>query len=238
MHNLTAEFHGTTVTILDHLNRRWLTARDVGRCLGYAEAEASNSVNRLHSRHADEFGADDQEVVNLATPEFPVKSTGNSRGNPNTRIFSQTGCILLAMFANTARAKDFRAWAKQALAGLAVEAADWPEPYFRGVRVTRTVERQCLEMFVAGLSLSQIGRHLGISKTVASRLISGKYRFGPGAGRDEITPQLIAAVTARHVADEEARIAERFCASAANQALVQSMDRAGQRLLAAIGAEA
>ena len=228
-HTLTAEFHGTPVSIIDHLNRRWLTADDVGRCLGYAEEHAGKSINTLYRRHADEFGADDT---------FDIKLMSNSRGNPNTRIFSQTGCILLAMFANTARAKDFRAWAKQALAGLAAEAADWPEPYFRGVRVTRTVERQCLEMFVAGLSLSQIGRHLGISKTVASRLISGKYRFGPGAGRDEATPQLIAAVTARHVADEQARIAERFCASAANQALVQSMDRAGQRLLAAIGAEA
>ena len=230
MHNLTAEFHGTTVTILDHLNRRWLTARDVGRCLGYAEDKASQSINNLYARHDDEFSADDTFIIKLMT--------NPQGGNPNTRIFSQTGCILLAMFANTARAKDFRAWAKQALAGLAVEAADWPEPYFRGVRVTRTVERQCLEMFVAGLSLSQIGRHLGISKTVASRLISGKYRFGPGAGRDETTPALVAAVTARHVADEQARIAERFCASAANQALVQSMDRAGQRLLAAIGAEA
>ena len=229
MHNtLTAEFNGTPVTILDHQNRRWLTARDVGRCLGYAEDEARNSINRLYARHADEFNQDDT---------FAVKLTANPQGgNPNTRIFSQTGCILLAMFANTARAKDFRAWAKQALAGLA-EAEDWPTPYFRGVRITRTVERQCLEMFVAGLSLGQIGHHLGISKTVASRLINGKYRFGPGAGVDETTPQLIAAVTARHVADEQERIAERFCASAANQGLVRAMDAAGQRLLSAIGTE-
>ena len=229
MHNLTAEFNGTPVSILDHQGRRWLTARDVGRCLGYAEDEARNSINRLYARHADEFNQDDT---------FAVKLTANPQGgNPNTRIFSQTGCILLAMFANTARAKGFRAWAKQALAGL-TEAEDWPTPYFRGVRITRTVERQCLEMFVAGLSLGQIGHHLGISKTVASRLVNGKYRFGPGAGADETTPQLIAAVTARHVADEQERIAERFCASAANQGLVRAMDAAGQRLLSAIGSEA
>jgi len=108
----------------------------------------------------------------------------------------------------------------------------------RGVRITRTVERECREMFVDGLSLGQIGHYLGISKTVASRLENGKYRFGPDAGVDETTPQLVAAVTARHVADEQERIAERFCASAANQSLVQAMDVAGQRLLAAIGAEA
>lgn len=230
MHNtLTAEFNGTPVSILDHLNRRWLTARDVGRCLGYAEDRAGDAITTLYRRHDDEFGAEDTLTIKLmANPQG---------GNPNTRIFSQTGCILLAMFANTARAKDFRAWAKQALAGLA-ESDDWPTPYFRGVRITRTVERQCLEMFVAGLSLGQIGHHLGISKTVASRLVNGKYRFGPGAGVDETTPQLIAAVTARHVADEQERIAERFCASAANQGLVRAMDAAGQRLLSAIGAEA
>lgn len=227
MHNtLTAEFNGTTVSILDHAGRRWLTARDVGRCLGYAEESARHAILKLFSRHADEFDTGDQGVVNLTTPG----------GAQETRIFSQTGCILLAMFANTARAKDFRAWAKQALAGLA-ESDDWPTPYFRGVRITRTVERQCLEMFVAGLSLGQIGHHLGISKTVASRLVNGKYRFGPGAGADETTPQLIAAVTARHVADEQERIAERFCASAANQGLVRAMDAAGQRLLSAIGSE-
>lgn len=228
MHNtLTAEFNGTAVSILDHLNRRWLTARDVGLCLGYADEFSRQAIIKLYNRHADEFNQDDTCEVNLT-------SQGQAR---NVRIFSQTGCILLAMFANTARAKDFRAWAKQALAGL-TEAEDWPTPYFRGVRITRTVERQCLEMFVAGLSLGQIGHHLGISKTVASRLVNGKYRFGPGAGVDETTPQLIAAVTARHVADEQERIAERFCASAANQGLVRAMDAAGQRLLSAIGAEA
>lgn len=35
----------------------------------------------------------------------------------DVRIFSHTGCVLLAMFANTPRAKDFRAWAKRVLAG-------------------------------------------------------------------------------------------------------------------------
>ena len=48
MHSITnAEFFGTRVSIIDHLGRRWLTARDVGRCLGYAEDEASRSVIKL-----------------------------------------------------------------------------------------------------------------------------------------------------------------------------------------------
>lgn len=235
MHAITpAEFLGTPVSILDHDGRRWLTARDVGRCLGYAEAEASNSVNRLYSRHADEFGVDDTCVVNLAT-QFAVNLTVNSRGNPNVRIFSQTGCILLAMFANTARAKDFRAWAKRVL------AAALPAPVGRGTipgrpRVTRAVERQVLELFVAGLSHGSIAQHMGISKPTVNQIIHGKYRFAPGAGEDETTPELIAAVAAEHAAREREYIAERFCASAANQQLVAALEATGQRLLAALDA--
>jgi predicted transcriptional regulator len=228
MHSITnAEFFGTRVSIIDHLGRRWLTARDVGRCLGYAEDEASRSVIKLYSRHEDEFGVEDTFVVKL--------TTNPQGGNPNVRIFSQTGCILLAMFANTARAKDFRAWAKRVL------AAALPAPVGRGTipgrpRVTRAVERQVLELFVAGLSHGSIAQHMGISKPTVNQIIHGKYRFAPGAGEDETTPELIAAVAAEHAAREREYIVERFCASAANQQLVAALEATGQRLLAALDA--
>ena len=223
---IPAEFLGTPVTIIDHDGRRWLTARDVGRCLGYAEDEASRSVVKLYSRHADEFGAEDTFVVNLTT---------NSRGNPNTRIFSQTGCILLAMFASTARAKDFRAWAKQALADAPLRA-----PTASGgasIRVTRAVERRVLELFVAGQSLKQIGAACGISTATASLIVNGKYRFHPAAGPSETPPQLISAVAARHAEREQMRITEQYCASLANQELAAELDRLGRRMLAQLGAE-
>ncbi len=230
MHSITnAEFFGTRVSIIDHLGRRWLTARDVGRCLGYAEDEASRSVIKLYSRHEDEFGVEDTLVVKL--------TTNPQGGNPNVRIFSQTGCILLAMFANTARAKDFRAWAKRVL------AAALPAPVGRGTipgrpRVTSAVERQVLELFVAGLSHGSIAQHMGISKPTVNQIIHGKYRFAPGAGEDETTPELIAAVAAEHAAREREYIVERFCASAANQQLVAALEATGQRLLAALDAAA
>lgn len=217
---IRAEFLGTPVSILDHAGRRWLTARDVGRCLGYAEIEAANSINRLYNRHADEFGPEDQGSVKLTGP----------RGPQDTRIFSQTGCILLAMFANTARAKDFRAWAKRALAGeapLAPAARPWP-------RINRTVERQAMDLYVAGLSVKQVARHLGISVSVASNLLNGKYRFPLNAGADETTPELIAAVAARKAEEAQARIAAEFCQSLANQRLAAALDRIGLKMLAAL----
>lgn len=226
MHTLIpAEFLGIAVSILDHQGRRWLTARDVGRCLGYAEAEAANSINRLYARHADEFGDEDKGSVKLTGPG----------GTQEVRIFSQTGCILLAMFANTARARDFRAWAKRVLAGEAPLPARERAPVLPGrPRITRAVERQALELFVAGLDHASIARHLGISVAAVSLLVNGKFRFAPGSGEDETTPELIAAVAARHRERVQAQIASQFCASAANQALVDTLDHLGQRMLTAL----
>lgn len=229
MQTLTrAEFLGTPVHILDHEGRRWLTARDVGVCLGYSEEFARQAIIKLYNRHADEFGAEDTCEVNLT-------SQGQSR---EYRIFSQTGCILLAMFANTARAKDFRAWAKRVLSGEAALPAEVALPAgaqsVHTARISRAVERQAMELWVAGLGLPTIARHLGISKAACSMLLHGKYRFGPNAGADETTPQLLAAVAAEHLRREKGRITERFIASAANLRLQAQLESVGTRMLCAI----
>ena len=102
LNTLDAEFHGVHVRLIDHAGQRWLTAEDVGRCHGYAAAHARTSIQKLFSRHTDEFSEADTCVVNLTTQ-------GQGR---ECRLFSSTGCVLLSMFANTAQAKAFRAWAK------------------------------------------------------------------------------------------------------------------------------
>lgn len=98
--NQVAEFSGLHITIHDISGTRWITAPDVGRALGYAQPE---NVMKIYNRHADEFGPGDTRPSTL---EGRV-----------VRLFSATGCALLSMFANTPRAKDFRAWAKRVLAG-------------------------------------------------------------------------------------------------------------------------
>jgi len=105
---IPAEFHGTPVRIIDREGQKWLAAEEIGRCLGYDAANARKGVLKLYERHGDEFTEADT---------FVVKLTANSRGNPNTRIFSDTGCIKLGFFASTPRAKEFRAWASRVLAG-------------------------------------------------------------------------------------------------------------------------
>lgn len=115
----SATFHGQQLSIIDHDNRKWLTAEQVGQALGYAEGTTAIAINKLFRRHADEFiqGAD--------VGETKLVSPG---GMQATRIFSDTGCIKLGFFANTPRAKEFRTWASRVLAGR--ETAVSPAPTF------------------------------------------------------------------------------------------------------------
>lgn len=75
----------------------WLTASQIGFALQYADDKA---VQRIYSRHADEFTANMTRVVKVTTPY----------GEQLTRAFSLRGAHLVAMFARTPKAKDFRRW--------------------------------------------------------------------------------------------------------------------------------
>lgn len=222
MQQFAADFHGTAVQIIDHAQRKWLTAADVGRCLGYAADNARRAILKLYDRHADEFNAEDVGVVNLTTPG----------GCQDTRIFSATGCIKLGFFANTTRAKDFRAWASKVLAerleavqGFAAAAMGRPP------RITRAIEVQVLTLFVEGHAQKAIAKQLDISQSAVNAMLHGKYRFSPGAGVDRTTPALLAAVAARHVASDLERLTRKYCASAANKNLEEALDAAGRHLL-------
>ena len=102
-------FEGIELSIIDHQGRAWLTAADLARALGYAR---SDLVGRIYDRHRDEFTPDMTETVNLT-----VSGENNNLRN-EVRIFSPRGCHLVALFAKTARAKDFRRWVLDVLDGI------------------------------------------------------------------------------------------------------------------------
>lgn len=104
---LPAEFLGNSVSIIDRDGQKWMTAEQIGGCLGYDSANARKGVMKLYERHGDEFAPGETCVVKLTTQ-------GQSRA---TRIFSSTGCVKLGFFSNTSRAKEFRNWASNVLAG-------------------------------------------------------------------------------------------------------------------------
>ena len=224
-----ADFHGISVSIIDHSGQKWLTAEEAGLCLGYTAANASGGVRKLYERNRDEFTDADACRVNLTRQ-------GQSRG---MLIFSLAGCNLLGFFANTPRSKEFRAWAKQVLAG----QAPVPPRLTSGGRgrkmiVTRRMERAVLELFVAGWRPGEIAREVKRSGSTISQLLHGKYSFSPAAGENECSPELMAAVAMRHMEyvranqiEENERFVNRYCAHAHNEALAEAIDTACRPLL-------
>ena len=91
-------YNGQQVSLFEIGGREYLTAEDIGLCLGMADPR--KSVNKIYNRNRDEL--DPHTIV--------VKMTTNSPGNPNTRLFDETGANLIAMFSRTPEAKEFRLW--------------------------------------------------------------------------------------------------------------------------------
>ncbi|WP_374415717.1 BRO-N domain-containing protein [Ectopseudomonas oleovorans] len=219
-------FRDTRLDVIDRNGQRWLTAEQIGLALGYAPDNARKGVIKLFNAHNDEFTQQDTCVAVLATQ-------GQRR---EVRIFSSSGCILLGFFANTTRAKEFRVWAKQVLASRPEPAAPARGPSGR-VLITRAMERQVLELFVAGWRQRAIAAEVGLSAAAINLLLHAKYQFSPAAGEPQCSPELLAAVAVKHLQNEQARLieqqqrlAQRFCNSAHNQPLADQLDRIGRHL--------
>ncbi|HBW4591538.1 TPA: hypothetical protein ME906_005472, partial [Klebsiella pneumoniae] len=73
--NKELTFHNTSFAYMEMGGQVWLTAAEVGQALEYADDKA---VQRIYSRHADEFTAQMTGVVKLTTPS----------GKQESRVFS------------------------------------------------------------------------------------------------------------------------------------------------------
>lgn len=225
---IPAKFNGKQLSIIEHSGKRWLTAEQIGRCLGYADGNARDGILKIYERHSDEFTEADSTTVKLTAVDGKLREM---------RVFSETGCSKLGFFANTPKSKEFRHWAAQALVGQAPVVAA-PVLDVSGRRgITRRIERQVFELFVSGLMQRQIAKELGISPASVNLLLRAKYQFAYWAGAPECTPELIAAVAARHLVVEQEkmlaaqeRIMQTFCSSANNQQLANALDTIGQQL--------
>lgn len=94
----TLTFHNTQLNVINQNNQIWLTSSDIAKALGYA---STKSITTIFNRNNVEFTLGMSQVIKLMT-------SGNYR--KNVRIFSLRGAHLIAMFARTPIAKDFRKW--------------------------------------------------------------------------------------------------------------------------------
>ncbi len=215
-------FRDTQFDVIDRNGQHWLRGYQVGTALGYSN-QPDVAIRKIFDRHSDEFTDGMTALVDLQT----------AGGIQQTRIFSLRGAHLLGMFARTPVAAEFRKWVLDILDALMAP----PKAPSGRVLVTREIERRVLELFVGGWSQANIARQLGLSKPTVNLLLHAKYQFSPAAGSPQCSPELLAAVAAKHLENEQARLieqqqrlAQRFCNSAHNQPLADQLDRIGRHL--------
>lgn len=98
----TLSFNGVILTPIPHHHSIWIRATELAHALGYSDGSI---VSRLYRKHSDEFSAEMTQVI-----EMPAEDRNGLLGSGRCRIFSLRGCHLVAMFARTPVAKDFRKW--------------------------------------------------------------------------------------------------------------------------------
>ena len=91
-------FHDTHFIPLPKDGQKWLFSADIARALGYSREDA---ISRIYNRNKAEFSDKMTETVKLTV-------SGNYQ--KESRIFSLRGAHLVAMFARSPRAAEFRRW--------------------------------------------------------------------------------------------------------------------------------
>lgn len=91
-------FQGKALMPVSNITGTWLTSSDLAKALEYSNSRA---VTMIYNKYADEFTSGMTQVLEVST-------SGNYR--KKVRVFSLRGAHLIAMFARTPVAKEFRRW--------------------------------------------------------------------------------------------------------------------------------
>ncbi|HDC4806948.1 hypothetical protein LH668_10150 [Enterobacter kobei] len=91
-------FHGKALVPVSNITGTWLTSSDLAKALEYSNSRA---VTMIYNKYSDEFSGGMTQVLEVST-------SGNYR--KKVRVFSLRGAHLIAMFARTPVAKEFRRW--------------------------------------------------------------------------------------------------------------------------------
>lgn len=94
-------FHNFTFTPVVENGQVWFTSAEIARALKYKKTD---SVSQIYARNADEFTDSMTTTLKMKV----VRKTGEVE--MVNRLFSLRGAHLIAMFASTPVAKEFRKW--------------------------------------------------------------------------------------------------------------------------------
>lgn len=91
-------FNNTPISIINLNNQIWFTSSELAKILQYKKTD---SITKIYSRNSDEF-------TSKMTETLKMRVSGNLQ--KSVRLFSLRGAHLIAMFANTEIAREFRKW--------------------------------------------------------------------------------------------------------------------------------
>ncbi len=100
----SAKFGEVQADIYQRDNEPYMTAKQLGECLGYSEPTIA--VNKIVNRNTYLKSKEFSVLTNL------VSTDGKAY---NTRIFTEDGIYEITMLAKTEKAKEFRAWVRKLL---------------------------------------------------------------------------------------------------------------------------
>ncbi|MER2974121.1 P22AR C-terminal domain-containing protein [Klebsiella pneumoniae] len=95
-------FHGVTLNPVENVTGVWLTSADIAKALGY---KSTKSISNLFAQYEDEFSQGMTMVIESVT-----NGINGSTRRMKVRVFPLRGAHLIAMFARTPVAKEFRRW--------------------------------------------------------------------------------------------------------------------------------
>ncbi|EOT2829414.1 BRO family protein [Escherichia coli] len=127
--------------------KQWFTAATLATALEYSRTD---SVTRIYDRNRDEFSAEMTTTANLTV----VRKTGSIQ--MNNRLFSLRGAHLVAMFATTPVAKEFRRWVLDILDR---ETEKTPQPHIQPQFTAEEIILLCY-MLVWMEKAQDISKHL------------------------------------------------------------------------------
>lgn len=109
MSSIALSFNNVDLTPIDNGDGQiWVTSSELAKALGYKSAD---SITKLYNRNKHEFSKSMTQVIeNTRTVNMTVSGI-TKVASFATRIFSMRGAHLVAMFARTKKAAEFRVWA-------------------------------------------------------------------------------------------------------------------------------
>lgn len=103
-------FQNQPIRLVEVEGKKWASAADIARALGYARADA---VTRIYDKHKVEFSSSMTRLAMVETAD--LQNDGLLLNKTIARVFSLRGAHLIGMFARTKKAQEFRRWVLDAI---------------------------------------------------------------------------------------------------------------------------